>query len=348
MTTEDGAGGLAFLHTFVSRGRSGVELVTSDARHGLNDAIAAPFCRRLLATLPHPLHGQSADLCPGVDGDLRRHARRVDLPPARRRVCVDPASAGGPTARASLPSGCRRARERRSRAPGLCRRSPSSLDPDVVQQPARTVEHRPQPRRRRPTDRLRSRRAAQRGGRRSPLHKRRQPHRGPPHNCGSTDTPQGNAPGRYRPTSTGALAFVHHSTGRDQALLSEAELEHLTLAGLAVKRRSNLSEATIPGFLLQPPVKAAGEGLADSGSPPRHRVVAAHRPCPFAGAGREQRGKALPPHLEHLDDVLNALEAVRAVRHSHEPAVHRARLDSGSAGGIKGRSGEEGLAPFRQ
>ena len=43
LTTEDGAGWLAFLRNLVSRGLSGVELVTSDAHQGLKDAIAATF-----------------------------------------------------------------------------------------------------------------------------------------------------------------------------------------------------------------------------------------------------------------------------------------------------------------
>jgi transposase-like protein len=43
LTTEDGAGWLAFLRSLVSRGLSGVELVTSDAHQGLKDAIAATF-----------------------------------------------------------------------------------------------------------------------------------------------------------------------------------------------------------------------------------------------------------------------------------------------------------------
>jgi len=40
-TTEDGAGWLAFLRSLVARGLSGVQLVTSDDRPGLVDAIAA-------------------------------------------------------------------------------------------------------------------------------------------------------------------------------------------------------------------------------------------------------------------------------------------------------------------
>ena len=41
VTTEDGAGWLAFLRSLVSRGLSGVASVTSDAHPGLKDAIAA-------------------------------------------------------------------------------------------------------------------------------------------------------------------------------------------------------------------------------------------------------------------------------------------------------------------
>lgn len=41
ITTEDGAGWLAFLRSLISRGLSGVGLAISDAHPGLKDAIAA-------------------------------------------------------------------------------------------------------------------------------------------------------------------------------------------------------------------------------------------------------------------------------------------------------------------
>jgi putative transposase len=40
-SSEDGAGQLVFLRGLAARGLSGVQLVTSDCRHGLRDAIAA-------------------------------------------------------------------------------------------------------------------------------------------------------------------------------------------------------------------------------------------------------------------------------------------------------------------
>ena len=43
ITHEDGPGWLAFLRGLVSRGLSGVELITSDAHRGLKDALAATF-----------------------------------------------------------------------------------------------------------------------------------------------------------------------------------------------------------------------------------------------------------------------------------------------------------------
>lgn len=43
VTTEDGAGWLAFLRSLVSRGLSGVQLVVSDAHPGLKNAIASTF-----------------------------------------------------------------------------------------------------------------------------------------------------------------------------------------------------------------------------------------------------------------------------------------------------------------
>jgi transposase-like protein len=64
VTTEDGAAWLAYLHSLVARGLSGVKLVSSDAHSGLVDAIAATlpsaswqrcrthFMRNLLTRVP--------------------------------------------------------------------------------------------------------------------------------------------------------------------------------------------------------------------------------------------------------------------------------------------------------
>ena len=59
VTSETGAGWTAFLRGLVSRGLSGVELVTSDAHPGLKDAIAATLPARL-AALPHALPAEPA------------------------------------------------------------------------------------------------------------------------------------------------------------------------------------------------------------------------------------------------------------------------------------------------
>ena len=65
ITTEDGAGWLAFLRGLVARGLAGTSLVISDAHPGLVDAIAATLVGVCVAALPHALHAQPAD--PGAE-----------------------------------------------------------------------------------------------------------------------------------------------------------------------------------------------------------------------------------------------------------------------------------------
>ena len=96
LTTEDGAGWTAFLRDLVARGLGGVELVISDAHHGLQQAIAAVlpgsswqrcrthFIRNLLCRVPKSAQGLVATLVrsifaqPDTASTLTQHARIVE------------------------------------------------------------------------------------------------------------------------------------------------------------------------------------------------------------------------------------------------------------------------------
>ncbi len=96
VTSEDGAGWLAFLRSLVARGLCGVELVISDAHVGLKAAIesALPgaswqrcrthFMRNLLVRVPKSMHGLVASLVrsifaqPDAEGVRQQHARIVE------------------------------------------------------------------------------------------------------------------------------------------------------------------------------------------------------------------------------------------------------------------------------
>jgi putative transposase len=96
ITTEDGAGWLAFLRSLVARGLSGVQLVISDAHEGLKGAIAAVLdgaawqrcrthaMRNLLTKVPKASQGMFATLVRTIfeqpDGEQvwAQHARVVD------------------------------------------------------------------------------------------------------------------------------------------------------------------------------------------------------------------------------------------------------------------------------
>jgi putative transposase len=100
ITTEDGAGWLAFLRGLVARGLSGVQLVVSDAHAGLVDAIAATlgatwqrcrthFMRNLLTRVPKSSQGLVATLVrttfaqPDQEQVWAQHARVVEQLSAR-------------------------------------------------------------------------------------------------------------------------------------------------------------------------------------------------------------------------------------------------------------------------
>jgi putative transposase len=94
VTSEDGAGWLAFLRSLVARGLAGVRLVTSDAHPGLVDAIAATlpgaswqrcrthFMRNLLTRVPKSAQGFVATIVRTIfaqpDADsVREQQRRI-------------------------------------------------------------------------------------------------------------------------------------------------------------------------------------------------------------------------------------------------------------------------------
>jgi putative transposase len=96
VTSEDGAGWLAFLRSLVARGLSGVELVISDAHPGLKNAIASAlagatwqrcrthFMRNLLVTVPKSMQGLVATTVrsiyaqPDAASVRAQHARVVE------------------------------------------------------------------------------------------------------------------------------------------------------------------------------------------------------------------------------------------------------------------------------
>jgi len=96
VTAEDGAGWLAFLRSLRARGLKGVELVISDAHHGLKDAIASVlrgaswqrcrthFIRNLLTRVPKAAHGIVATYVrtifaqPDAESVQAQHARTVE------------------------------------------------------------------------------------------------------------------------------------------------------------------------------------------------------------------------------------------------------------------------------
>src|SRR5579883_3233574 len=96
VTSEDGAGWLAFLRSLVARGLKGVELVISDAHPGLKSAIASAlsgaawqrcrthFMRNLLVTVPKSMQGLVATTVrsiyaqPDAESVRAQHARVVE------------------------------------------------------------------------------------------------------------------------------------------------------------------------------------------------------------------------------------------------------------------------------
>jgi putative transposase len=114
ITTEDGAGWTAFLRSLVARGLSGVQLVVSDARGGLKDAIAATlpgaswqrcrthFMRNLLSRVPKSAHGLVAPLVrtifeqPDAAAAWDQHARVVEQLTGRFDAAAELLAEAGP------------------------------------------------------------------------------------------------------------------------------------------------------------------------------------------------------------------------------------------------------------
>ena len=78
-TSEDGAFWLAFLRSLSARGLSGVELVVSDAHQGPRRH-RRTLRRSQLATVPHPLHDQTAHSGPQARPALGGHHGPHHLP----------------------------------------------------------------------------------------------------------------------------------------------------------------------------------------------------------------------------------------------------------------------------
>ena len=109
ITTEDGAGWLAFLRGLVARGLAGTHPGDlrrprrPGRRHRARRCTGAD-----LAAVPHPLHAQPADQGPQVGPDDGRHPGAHDLRPARRRLGVGPARPGRRAAHRTVPRRRRR------------------------------------------------------------------------------------------------------------------------------------------------------------------------------------------------------------------------------------------------
>ena len=148
--SQDGAFWLAFLRSLTARGLSGVELVTSDARQGLKNAIAAMFagaswqrCRthfmaNLLTRVPkRALLSLSKGWC-GYPGPSSHGAHHLPATVSRRGP--RPAGPSSGTTSGALSPGGRTAGGRRAGPPGLHGLPSGPLAEAVVQQPAGTAE----------------------------------------------------------------------------------------------------------------------------------------------------------------------------------------------------------------
>ena len=190
ITTEDGAGWLAFLRGLVARGLAGTHPghLRRPRRPGRRHPLHAD--RRDLAAMPHPLHAQPVD--PGAPSSAQamvatlvrtifaqpdaasvwdQHARVVDQLterfPAAAELLAD--AAADVLAFTAFP--------KEHWQPDLEQQPPGAAEQGTAP-PHRRRRHLPQPRRRHPPRRLRARRTTRRMGRRAPLHELREPHQG--------------------------------------------------------------------------------------------------------------------------------------------------------------------------
>ncbi|MCH7945162.1 MAG: transposase [Armatimonadetes bacterium] len=139
-TSEDGAFWLAFLRSLMGRGLSGVDLVNSDARHGLKDAIATVFagaswqrCRTHFMT---NLLSKVPKRAQALGGDHGAHHLPAAIPGRGPRT----APAHGGHARRALLPGRRAAGRGGAGHPRLHRLPHDPLEAGVVQQSAGAVE----------------------------------------------------------------------------------------------------------------------------------------------------------------------------------------------------------------
>lgn len=132
ITSEDGAGWLAFLRSLVSRGLSGVELAISDAHEGLKGAIGAALPGSRLATAQDALHGEPAGQ--GAQGRAtgRGHASVLDLRAARCREHPRSVRLGPRASRDTVPTGGRAARQCPRIALGVQCLPQARVAPDLV------------------------------------------------------------------------------------------------------------------------------------------------------------------------------------------------------------------------
>ena len=190
ITTEDGAGWLAFLRGLIARGLSGTSLVVSDAHAGLVDAIASTlpgatwqrcrthYMRNLLTRVTKSAQAMVAALVrtifaqPDSASTWTQHARVVAQLQEKFPDAADHLTDAAPDVLAY------------TGFPKEHWRQIWSNNPPGTSQQRTPPAHRrrrdlPQPRSGHPPRRRRPRRTTRRMGNRPPLHVRRQPHQGP-------------------------------------------------------------------------------------------------------------------------------------------------------------------------
>ena len=234
VTSEDGAGWLAFLRSLVARGLTGVQPVISDCHEGLRHAIAAVlpgaswqrcrthFMRNLLTKVPKASQSMVATLVrtifeqPDAEQVWAQHARVVEQLhprfPDAAAMLVD--AAGDILAFAAFPVEHWSAIRSNNPQERQNKRTPS---------PHRRRWHLPQPSSDRAARRRRARRTARRVGRRPPLHERRQPQPrpAPNHPQRHTTTTRGGEHARTHTSrvelqpKVDAVVIRHHVPGLD-------------------------------------------------------------------------------------------------------------------------------------
>ena len=135
VTTEDGAGWLAFLRGLVARGLAGTTLVISDAHPGLVDAVRSTLLGATWQRCRNPLHAQPAHPGAPLRSDHGGHPGAHHLRSARRRVGVGPTRPRRRAAHRTVPGRRRASRRRRRRRVGVHRLPQGALEADLVEHP---------------------------------------------------------------------------------------------------------------------------------------------------------------------------------------------------------------------